>query len=969
MQKSFRQDEEIIKMELRKACNKYSKTQAQLEAHAMKELNSTFYETAKELDRNPSGDTMASHNEVKQEIERINSIKAEGYKIRAKAQYVEEGERCTKFFINLEKRNYKLKNMTKLTLDSEKVITDKDEILQEQQTFYEKLYTPIKAPTDFTNFFINDSNASLDENQKLLCDLPITKLECKKALDKMKNNKTPGTDGFPAEFYKYFWEHIDDLVFNSIQSSFTYETLSSEQKRAVLRLIPKKDKDITRLKNWRPISLLNTDYKLLTHILATRLQIVLPSIISKDQSGYLKNRFIGINIRSIIDIISSIEENDESALLAFLDFEKAFDKINWNFMKSCLKQFGFGENFQKWIKILYTDIESCVINNGTTSKYFKPKCGIRQGCPLSALLFIIAVETLTNALKNNKNINGVIIGNKEFKLTQLADDTTLFLKDINSLRQALNFLFMFQMASGLKLNYSKTEILQIGKQIVSKQKPFNLAWDKTKVYALGTWFYKDVKEGIKATFTEKVKSLNNLLKSWSNRALTWIGKIAIIKSLGISKLNYAISSLETPGWFAMETKDAILKFLWDEKPARIKNKVIINRLENGGLRMVHFDNYVMAQKTSWVKRLLDNRDTVPFHYLSQFLPDMNFETFLKCSFDPDKLPDTIPYFYRQVLCAWFYLKKDPKNISDIQREVIWWNKHILINNREIFCKSLSERGINYINDLIGIDGQLIKYVALPDNIKDIISNFDYMSILDAIPASWRQQLRKKVIIPMTPQNEAVYATINNIPKPVSLITSKEVYWHFQDLEDSQPRCKVSWLEKYNIDISDSDWKKVFMLPFITIFDTKIQEMQYKIIHRAYASDSYVSFFDKTVNKNCTQCNIKSSIIHQFVECRNVHVLWTKFQNWYNSIFHSGLSLTVNDKLFGILDPKAPLALNFCIIHIKWFLHCKKKKGLEPYFIEYLTYFKNVLHIEKTLAIKRKNLTRYNTAFSLIELNL
>ena len=96
---------------------------------------------------------------------------------------------------------------------------------------------------------------------------------------------------------------------------------------------------------------------------------------------------------------------------------------------------------------------------------------------------------------------------------------------------------------------------------------------------------------------------------------------------------------------------------------------------------------------------------------------MNFETFLKCSYDPDRLPNSIPNFYHQVLCACFYIKTDPKNTSDIQREVIWWNKHILINNNEIFFKSLSERRINYIHDLIDTDGQLIKYTPLPDNIK------------------------------------------------------------------------------------------------------------------------------------------------------------------------------------------------------------------------------------------------------------
>ena len=111
---------------------------------------------------------------------------------------------------------------------------------------------------------------------------------------------------------------------------------------------------------------------------------------------------------------------------------------------------------------MYTDISSCVINNGFTTSYFKLKCGVRQGCPLSALLFIMAAETLAISIRKNKNIKGINFNENEVKLTQLADDTTLFLKDIQSLQIALNLLYMFYKGSGLKLNYSKTEILSLG---------------------------------------------------------------------------------------------------------------------------------------------------------------------------------------------------------------------------------------------------------------------------------------------------------------------------------------------------------------------------------------------------------------------------------------------------------------------------------------------------------------------------
>ena len=125
----------------------------------------------------------------------------------------------------------------------------------------------------------------------------------------------------------------------------------------------------------------------------------------------------------------------------------------------------------KWVTIMYTNISSCVINNGHTTQYFTLACGIRQGCPLSALLFIIAAETLAISIRKNDNIKGVTFSQHEVKLCQLADDTTLFLADIQSLQIALNILFMFYKSSGLKLNYSKTEILNLGHQYGNKGKP------------------------------------------------------------------------------------------------------------------------------------------------------------------------------------------------------------------------------------------------------------------------------------------------------------------------------------------------------------------------------------------------------------------------------------------------------------------------------------------------------------------
>ena len=234
----------------------------------------------------------------------------------------------------------------------------------------------------------------------------------------MQNSISPGSGGKTVEFYKMFWTSIRELVHESFTYAYEQGNLSIDQKRGVIKLLPKQGKILTSLKNWRPISLLNTDYKILAHVLAQRLQKVLPTIISKDQNGYIQGRFIGCNIRTILDMIHVSQNETFSTLITFIDYEKAFDNIKWSFMHKCLKAFGFGPVIQNWIKILYTNVSSCVINNGFASAFFMLSKGIRQGCPLSALLFIITVEILAIEIRNNNNIKGITIGSQTIKISK-----------------------------------------------------------------------------------------------------------------------------------------------------------------------------------------------------------------------------------------------------------------------------------------------------------------------------------------------------------------------------------------------------------------------------------------------------------------------------------------------------------------------------------------------------------------------
>ena len=142
------------------------------------------------------------------------------------------------------------------------------------------------------------------------------------------------------------------------------------QKQSIITLLPKSGKDTTNLDNWRPISLLNVDYKIATKSIANRIKPVLTSIISPAQTGFIKGRYIGENIRLLFEALDNIENENSPAILFFSDFEKAFDSLNQSYIFNCLEHFNFGQSLKSWVKLFYADAQSCVINNGYLSDFF-----------------------------------------------------------------------------------------------------------------------------------------------------------------------------------------------------------------------------------------------------------------------------------------------------------------------------------------------------------------------------------------------------------------------------------------------------------------------------------------------------------------------------------------------------------------------------------------------------------------------
>ena len=261
-------------------------------------------------------------------------------------------------------------------------------------------------------------------------------------------------------------------------------------------------------------------------------------VIHSDQTGFIKGRYIGENIRLIEDVMEYTKVHNIPGILISLDFKKAFDSLEWRYIMNTLDAFNFGTSLKRWISKFCTNIESAVINNGFLTNWFKPSRGVRQGCPLSPFLFILSAELLANKIRQDTKIKGIKILENEIKISQFADDTNLLCADLETVKEVLKLVDEFGRLLGLTLNVKKSKAMWLGKWEKNKNNPLNLKWMRSTMRILGVHVSYNERENNELNFNLKMREMQTNSDIWRARNLTLFGKVMIIKSLGLSQLVY-----------------------------------------------------------------------------------------------------------------------------------------------------------------------------------------------------------------------------------------------------------------------------------------------------------------------------------------------------------------------------------------------------------------------------------------------
>ena len=950
---------DLIKYKIRQRTIIYSKAKARKKREKVKHLEESLRDCTTKCDNNPSKENLDELECLQAEYDQLYDYITQGAIIRSRATWYELGEKNNKYFLNLEKSNKKKSSVRKIFTRDGKLTNNPKKIMDELESFYADLYDGSSCPSDSaTSMFLDNSRGfpALADDSRKICEGKLGYSECFSVLGTFPKNKTPGNDGLTIEFYLAFWPLFGRLLVDSLNYAFEFGELSNSQKQAIITLIEKKGKDKRMIRNWRPISLINVDAKIASKTLAKRLEKVLPEIIHSNQNAFVKGRSIFDAIRTIDDLMEYTKEKDLPGILVAIDFEKAFDTLNLNFLIRTLHKFNFGPSFIQWIRTLYKNVKSCVMNNGFTTGPFTLSRGVRQGDPLSPYLFIIALETLTIKIRNDDSIKGFKIGGETTKLSLFADDMTCFVRDKESYASLFAILESFGSCSGLRVNHEKTEILALGNSILH-EKDFNNHRVCEIIKILGVYFGYDEKQRNDLNFRQTLKSIKKSINMWKWRNLSLLGKIQIIKTFAIPKLMFRASVIPISNDLVKEANSIFYNFIWNGKD-KVKRCALISDIDKGGLKMLDIESMVSARRVICLKKFLEDYPSTWKSILNSCILPVGGSLVLHCNFDTVKLKTQLPKYYKECFDAWSGLNSStPVTFNDIMNEIIWNNKFICIDKKSVYRNDLVNLGIVKVGDLITDNNLFLHedpYVPISPE-----QRFFIMGVVHSLPSDWKTIIRSSVCtneikpIPCTP-----YIKLNCGSVPISDVTSKQIYDSFLRKKQTPPTAQQKLTDKYSE--TSINWEKVYSLPFRTTLDSKLREFQYKILNNIVFTNDKLFRFGLSQSPNCTFCNEEpESIEHLLSRCKVSSEFWKEVLSWLkdNNIIIESLN-EIGLFLGNFEKTEDFFIINHILLLGKYYIYVRKCHGSLPSLRGFIARIRRVYNIELHIARERNKLTTH-----------
>ena len=530
------------------------------------------------------------YRDLKVQIMEYEKMKIRCFQIHNRVKNIKnEMEYPSKSFYNKLTKEKEKRQISVIKNNKGKLETEPKKIIDVIYKFYKDLWQNENMIDEqlqnnyIENIGVIEQDENYEQNQYTSPFFDMEDIE--EALQQQfKKGNSPGSDGFGYEFYKGNWETIKDDLLQTYNNSYISQNLPKSMNETIVKLIPKKG-DLSDAKNWRPISLLNVDYKLLSRMIYNKTVKILNKRTSLNQKAIFPGRqLVDVHLNTASVIQYSKEHRNTNLAIAKFDLEKAFDNVNHRFMFKMLAKLKLPTPLIKWIQILYKNPTCKILVNGAFSQIINIRKGLRQGCPMSMLLFGIVLEALIQKIEKNKMIKGVSLGpSTTLKLQACVDDLDYYVTTNDSLVHILHEMENFWECAGQKINKDKTEIITQGpmmKEGIRNSVFCNKVVKKINILGIVYSFEED---NLDENIIKVIKKMKSVIEIHKERNLSYYGKIQIIKSLIMPLIFQKMLCLDIKNKHLKEVQDSNsnfygslkMNFLKEELLSLIMNMVVL----------------------------------------------------------------------------------------------------------------------------------------------------------------------------------------------------------------------------------------------------------------------------------------------------------------------------------------------------------------------------------------------------------
>ncbi|CAA7038820.1 unnamed protein product [Microthlaspi erraticum] len=580
--------------------------------------------------------------QINKKLKGAYEAEEEYWRQRSKQMWLSLGDKNSGYFHAATRGRRARNNISVIEDDEGKTVYEEAKIAEVITKYFEKMFTSqAGSRAETVNQGITPSIS--EETNRRLIQIPSPQ-EVNAAIFLIHPDKAPGPDGFSASFFHSNWGTIGERITLEIQEAFRSGVFPQNINATHICLIPKKTNPKS-VADYRPIALCNVYYKIFSNIITARLQPILDGLISENQSAFVPGRAIADNVmitHEILHFLKISKANKRGSMTIKTDMTKAYDRVEWDFIRLVLEKMGFHSILIGWIMQCVTSVTFKFLLNGTAIGNVKPTRGIRQGDPLSPYLFILCSEVLSglcNKAQETGQLSGIRVANGSPKVNHLlfADDTMFFCKSNEKTCKALKeILRKYEEASGQMISCQKSAIT------FSSKTSNEIKRKAMRILGIQQEGGKGKYLGLPEAFGRKKKDLLNSVVdrirqraiSWSSKLLSSAGKLVMLKSVLSSMPTYSMSCFKIPVSLSKRIQSVLTRFWWDANPEKKKmcwvawNKLTRGKRDGGlGIRDIQDFNDALLSKLSW--RILKNLECLLARILKgKYFPN---QPFLDCA--------------------------------------------------------------------------------------------------------------------------------------------------------------------------------------------------------------------------------------------------------------------------------------------------------------------------------------------------